>query len=86
MLAQKYTPADTAKTQSKFAVHFGCGLINGIVQHVGIYVHRGRELRVTKELLRCLVVHACLVQGGRVPVPDLVRRDRDAALCLVGSI
>ena len=49
------------------------------VSDVGVDVHGGRQLGVAKEHLRRFRIHAAFQQGGGVAVPDLVRRDGDAA-------
>ena len=49
------------------------------VPDVGVNVHGGGQLGVAKEHLRRFGIHATFQQGGGVAVPDLVRRDGDAA-------
>ena len=56
------------------------------VPDVGVDVHGGGQLGVAKEHLRRLGIHAAFQQSGGVAVPDLVRRDGDAAGIPVGIV
>ena len=56
------------------------------VPDVGVDVHGGGQLGVAKEHLRRFGIHATFQQGGGVAVPDLVRRDGNAAGVPVGIV
>lgn len=64
---------------SEAFLHLFCSGLELAVPDVGVDVHGGGQLGVAKEHLRRFGVHATFHQGGCVTVPDLVRRDGDAA-------